>query len=80
MTRTPHDGTNRASRAEPTGIGWKRVLALGLLLAAVAAVAYLDQVVAGGFDLTLVYFSIVLTAAILMPPWWRSRLRARWQS
>jgi len=61
--------SNQAGGAEPTGIGWKRVLALGLLLAAVAAVAYLDQVVAGGFDLTLIYFSIVLTAAILLPRW-----------
>jgi len=44
-----------------------RILALGLLLAAVAAVAYLDHVMARAFDLTLVYFSLVLTAAVLLP-------------
>lgn len=52
-----------------SGFGWKRVLALGLLLGAVAAVAYLDQAMAGDFDLTLLYVSIVLTAALLLPRW-----------
>jgi len=49
--------------------GWKRVLALGLLLSAVAAVAYLNKAMAGGFDLTLLYVSIVLTAALVLPRW-----------
>lgn len=42
-------------------------MALGILLAAVAAVAYLNRAVAGTFDLTLLYFSIVLTAGLLLP-------------
>jgi diguanylate cyclase (GGDEF)-like protein len=49
------------------GLGWKRILALGGLLAAVGAVSYLDQFVAGAIDLKLVYFLIVLSAAVLMP-------------
>jgi diguanylate cyclase (GGDEF)-like protein len=48
-------------------LGWRRTLALGVLLAAVAAVAYLEKAVAGTFDLTLLYFSIVLTAGLLLP-------------
>ena len=49
------------------GIGIRRVLALALLLAAVAAVAYLERSVAGDLDLKLVDFLIVLCAAVLLP-------------
>ncbi|MDQ6883324.1 MAG: GGDEF domain-containing protein [Candidatus Dormibacteraeota bacterium] len=45
----------------------KRVLALAILLAAVAAVAYLEKSMAGGIDLQLVYFLIALSAAALLP-------------
>ena len=55
--------------AEHVRFGWKRVLALGLLLSAVAAVAYLNKAMAGDFDLTLLYVSIVLTAALVLPRW-----------
>jgi diguanylate cyclase (GGDEF)-like protein len=48
-------------------LGIRRVLGLTLLLAAVAAVAYLDRSVGGNFDLRLVYFLIVLTGAMLLP-------------
>ncbi len=62
----PHDAPARTGLRNP--LGWRRTLALAILLAAVAAVAYLDRVVAGGtFDLTLLYFSIVLTAGLLLP-------------
>ncbi len=49
------------------GIGWLRLAALVVLLCAVAAVAYLDRTLAGNFDLTLIYVSITLTAALLLP-------------
>jgi diguanylate cyclase (GGDEF)-like protein len=48
-------------------VGVRRVIALALLLAAVAAVAYLEASVAGTIDLRLLYFLIVLCAAILLP-------------
>jgi diguanylate cyclase len=48
-------------------VGPKRVIALALLLASVAAVAYLDRVLAGDLDLRLVYFLIVLCGAVLLP-------------
>ncbi len=48
-------------------VGMKRVLALAILLAAVAAVAYLEKSMAGGIDLQLVYFLIALSAAALLP-------------
>ncbi len=48
-------------------LGVRRVLGLSLLLAAVAAVAYLDRSVGGDFDLRLVYFLIVLCGAMLLP-------------
>jgi diguanylate cyclase (GGDEF)-like protein len=48
-------------------LGVRRVLGLTLLLAAVAAVAYLDRTVGGDFDLRLVYFLIVLSGAMLLP-------------
>lgn len=48
-------------------VGIKRVIALALLLGGVAAVADLEQSVAGNFDLRLLYFLIVLTAAVLLP-------------
>lgn len=47
-------------------VGWQRILALAVMLAAMAAVAYLEKA-ATGIDLTLIYFSIVLTAALLLP-------------
>jgi diguanylate cyclase (GGDEF)-like protein len=56
--------------AEPvlrTALGVRRVLGLAVLLAAVAAVAYLERSVAGDFDLRLVYFLIVLCAAMVLP-------------
>ncbi len=59
-------GQRLATRALP-GIGWPRLVELVVLLAAVAAVAYLDRSVAGEFDLTLIYFAITLTAALLLP-------------
>ena len=48
-------------------LGVRRVLGLILLLAAVAAVAYLERSVGGDFDLRLVYFLIVLSGAMLLP-------------
>src|SRR4030081_3513370 len=48
-------------------LGVRRVLGLTVLLAAVAAVAYLDRSVGGDFDLRLVYFLIVLSGAMLLP-------------
>jgi len=48
-------------------LGVRRVLALILMLAAVAAVAYLERSVGGDFDLRLVYFLIVLSGAMLLP-------------
>ena len=48
-------------------LGIRRILGLALLLAAVAAVAYLDRSVGGDFDLRLVYFLIVLSGAMLLP-------------
>ena len=48
-------------------VGVRRVIGLVVLLAAVAAVAYLERSVAGAFDLRLLYFLIVLSAAILLP-------------
>lgn len=48
-------------------VGIRRVIALSILLAGVAAVAYLEQSLAGTFDLRLLYFLIVLSAAILLP-------------
>ena len=60
-----HDEPARIGWSNP--LGWRRTLALGILLTAVAAVAYLDRAVAGTFDLTLLYFTIVLTAGMLLP-------------
>jgi diguanylate cyclase len=48
-------------------VGTRRVLALAVLLAAVAAVAYLEKAMAGSVDVQLVYFLIVLSAAVLLP-------------
>ena len=48
-------------------VGIRRVIALAILLAAVAAVAYLDRSIAGDLDLRLLYFLIVLSAAVLLP-------------
>ncbi|MDQ6709998.1 MAG: GGDEF domain-containing protein [Candidatus Dormibacteraeota bacterium] len=52
-------------RARPVGV--KRVIALAILLAAVAAVAYLEKSMAGGVDVQLVYFLIALSGAVLLP-------------
>ena len=48
-------------------LGVRRVLGLAVLLAAVAAVAYLDRSAGGDFDLRLVYFLIVLCGAMVLP-------------
>lgn len=48
-------------------IGWRRILALGFLLATVAAVATLQAALAGSVDLSLLYFAIVLGGALLLP-------------
>jgi diguanylate cyclase (GGDEF)-like protein len=48
-------------------LGVRRVFGLTVLLAAVAAVAYLDRSLGGDFDLRLVYFLIVLSGAMLLP-------------
>ena len=48
-------------------LGVRRILGLILMLAAVAAVAYLERSVGGDFDLRLVYFLIVLSGAMLLP-------------
>jgi diguanylate cyclase (GGDEF)-like protein len=50
-----------------SGIGVRRIIALALLLAAVAAVAYLERWIGGQLDLRLLYFLIVLNGAILLP-------------
>src|SRR5256886_16697256 len=63
-------GNNRMKIAEPAMrnvLGVRRVLGLVLMLAAVAAVAYLERSVGGDFDLRLVYFLIVLSGAMLLP-------------
>ncbi len=52
-------------RVRPVGI--RRIIALAILLAAVAAVAYLEKSMAGGVDVQLVYFLIALTGAVLLP-------------
>ena len=49
------------------GIGIRRIIGLALLLTAVAAVAYLERSLGGSLDLRLLYFLIVLCAAILLP-------------
>jgi diguanylate cyclase len=48
-------------------LGIRRVVGLGLLLAAVAAVAYLEHSFGAAFDLRLLDFLIVLSGAILLP-------------
>jgi len=56
--------------AEPAmrnALGVRRVLGLTVLLAAVAAVAYLERFFGGDFDLRLVYLLIVLSGAMLLP-------------
>ena len=50
-----------------SGIGVRRILALVMMLAAVAAVAYLERWIGGDFDLRLLYFLVVLSAAVLLP-------------
>jgi len=52
---------------QPHAVGARRVLALSILLAAVAAVAYLEKALAGTFDVQLVYFLIALSGAVLVP-------------
>src|SRR2546421_5938350 len=49
------------------GIGIRRIVGLALLLAAVAALAYLERYLGGSLDLRLLYFLIVLCGAILLP-------------
>ena len=49
------------------GIGVRRIIGLALLLTAVVAVAYLERSLGGSLDLRLLYFLIVLCAAILLP-------------
>jgi diguanylate cyclase len=48
-------------------LGVRRVIGLALLLAAVAAVAYLERYFGGSFDLRLLDFLVVLCGAILLP-------------
>lgn len=48
-------------------VGIRRIVGLTVLLAGVAAVAYLERSVAGDLDLRLLYFLIVLVAAMLLP-------------
>jgi diguanylate cyclase (GGDEF)-like protein len=48
-------------------IGIRRIFALIVLLTGIAAVAYLERSVAGALDLRLIYFMIVLTAAMVLP-------------
>jgi diguanylate cyclase (GGDEF)-like protein len=63
-------GNNLMKIAEPAirnVLGIRRVLGITLLLAAVAAVAYLERSFGGDFDLRLVYFLIVLSGAMLLP-------------
>ena len=50
-----------------SGLGVRRIIALALLLAAVAAVAYLERWIGGELDLRLLYFLIVLSGAVLLP-------------
>jgi diguanylate cyclase len=50
----------------PRSVGVRRVFALAVLLAAVAAVAYLEKIMAGTFDVQLVYFLIALSASLLL--------------
>src|ERR1700674_4546322 len=50
-----------------SGIGVRRILALVMMLAAVAAVAYLERWIGGDFDLRLLYFLVVLSGAVLLP-------------
>jgi len=50
-----------------SGIGVRRILALVMMLAAVAAVAYLERWIGGDLDLRLLYFLIVLSGAVLLP-------------
>jgi diguanylate cyclase (GGDEF)-like protein len=50
-----------------SGIGVRRILALVMMLAAVAAVAYLERWIGGDLDLRLLYFLVVLSGAILLP-------------
>lgn len=52
-------------RTHPVGV--RRIFALAILLASVAAVAYLERIMAGTFDVQLVYFLIVLTGSLLLP-------------
>jgi diguanylate cyclase (GGDEF)-like protein len=48
-------------------VGIRRVVAMAVLLAAVAAVAFLNSSLAGELDLRLLYFLIVLCGAVLLP-------------
>ena len=50
----------------PRTLGVRRVLALAMLLAAVAAVAYLEKITSGTLDVQLVYFLIALSASVLL--------------
>jgi diguanylate cyclase (GGDEF)-like protein len=50
----------------PSGIGWRRILALAALLASAWAVASLERL-GGAFDLKLLYFLIALSGAMLLP-------------
>jgi len=50
-----------------SGIGVRRILALVMMLAAVAAVAYLERWIGGDLDLRLLYFLVVLSGAVLLP-------------
>src|SRR2546428_1094688 len=65
--RLGNHGMKIAEPAMRNVLGVRRVLGLTLLLAAVAAVAYLERSVGGDFDLRLVYFLIVLSGAMLLP-------------
>ncbi|TMF58942.1 MAG: GGDEF domain-containing protein [Chloroflexi bacterium] len=48
-------------------LGIRRILGLAVLMAAVAAVAYLERFLGRDLDLRLIYFLIVLCGAILLP-------------
>ena len=50
-----------------SGLGVRRIIALAMMLAAVAAVAYLERWIGGDLDLRLLYFLIVLSGAVLLP-------------
>ena len=54
-------------RVPQEALGVRRIMGLALLLAAVSAVAYLESSIGGNLDLRLLYFLIVLYAAILLP-------------